>query len=188
MPVAWAKTDSPTLKQIVPQGYRDIAREQGVPPHILYALSLTESGRTISRAGQDAQVRCAQGCARTAKAFRPWPWTLNVEKKSYYYPTRRAAWQALTGFLEQGKVVDIGLAQVNWKWHKKRLINPWQALEPYLNLRVGAQILREHYDASGDWWTAIGHYHASAPTPEARERAQRYRVRVGRHLNRVRSD
>jgi len=172
MPTAWAKGEgvsSPT--SVVPQGYRDVAREHGVPPRILYALSLTESGRAISR-----------------NKVRPWPWTLNVEKKSYYYPTRRAAWQALTGFLEQGKVVDIGLAQVNWKWHKKRLINPWQALEPYFNLRVGAQILREHYDASGDWWTAIGHYHAPAATPAARERAARYRVRVERHLNRIRSD
>ncbi len=166
-PASWAK-DGISLRQAVPQGYRDVAREHGVPPDILYALSLTESGRAISR-----------------NKLRPWPWTLNVEKKSYYYPTRRAAWQALTGFLEQGKVVDIGLAQVNWRWHKKRLIDPWQALEPYFNLRVGAQLLREHYDASGDWWTAIGHYHAPAATPEARERAQRYRVRVGRHLRRL---
>jgi hypothetical protein len=166
-PASWAK-DGISLRQAVPQGYRDVAREHGVPPDILYALSLTESGRAISR-----------------NKLRPWPWTLNVEKKSYYYPTRRAAWQALTGFLEQGKVVDIGLAQVNWKWHKKRLIDPWRALEPYFNLRVGAQLLRERYDASGDWWTAIGHYHAPAPTPEARERAQRYRVRVGRHLRQL---
>lgn len=176
MPVAWAKDKGiPGIssQHIVPQGYREVARAQGVPPNILYALSLTESGRTISR---------------NRNVFRPWPWTLNVEKKGYYYPTRCAAWQALTGFLEQGKVVDIGLAQVNWKWHKKRLVNPWQALEPYFNLRVGAQILREHYDASGDWWTAIGHYHAPAATPEARARAQQYRVRVGRHLRRVHSD
>lgn len=175
MPVASAKDHGVSPQYIVPPGYREVARAHGVPPNILYALSLTESGLTISH-------------KPNRKVFRPWPWTLNVEKKSYYYPTRRAAWEALTGFLEQGKVVDIGLAQVNWKWHKKRLIDPWQALEPYFNLRVGAQILREQYNASGDWWTAIGHYHASAATPEARARAQQYRVRVGRHLRRVHTD
>lgn len=171
LPQAWA-LDYGLLSRpvVVPPGYRDVARAQGVPPGILYAVSLTESGKALS--------------GRTI----PWPWTLNVEKKSYYYPTRRAAWEALTDFLAQGKVVDIGLAQVNWKWHKKRLIDPWQALEPYFNLRIGAQILREHYDASGDWWTAIGHYHAPAATPEARERAQHYRVRVERHLRRLYSD
>ena len=66
MPVAWAKDNGISSQHVVPQGYREVARAQGIPPNILYALSLTESGRAISR-----------------NTFRPWPWTLNVEKKSY---------------------------------------------------------------------------------------------------------
>jgi hypothetical protein len=35
--------------------------------------------------------------------------------------------------------------QVNWRYHQDKLGSPWQALDPYHNLRVGAEILQDCY-------------------------------------------
>ena len=145
----------------VPAGYRAVAAEQGIPPTILYAVALTESGHPVAPAG----------------VYRPWPWTLNLSGAGYVYATRREAWRALRDWLDQGKrSIDIGLMQVNWHYHRKRLGDPWQALDPYHNLRVGADILRDCYRVERDWWASVGCYHApSQPTNAAR---YRHRVRA----------
>ena len=145
--------------ETVPAGYRSIASERSIPSSVLYAVALTESGKQVASKG----------------VYRPWPWTLNVAGRGYYFDSRQAAWQALTGWLKDGKrSVDIGLMQVNWRYHKERLGTPWQALDPYHNLRVGAEILQECYTTRQDWWASVGCYHA----PSNPQRADQYRRRV----------
>ena len=146
----------------VPPGYRQVATAHGVPSKIFYAMALTESGRHIER----------QGIAR------PWPWTLNVHGEGGYYPTRHAAAAALREALSRGKdSVDIGLMQVNWRYHGKALQSPEAALDPYRNLNVAATILVRCYRERRDWWEAVGCYHA----PNHALRAQRYQERVRGH-------
>jgi hypothetical protein len=113
---------------------------------------------------------------------RPWPWTLNVAGKGYYFETRLEAWQALRDWLAQGRrSIDIGLMQVNWRYHRERLGDPWQALDPYHNMRVGAEILQGCYASRQDWWDSVGCYHA----PANPERATRYRRRVETQWRRI---
>jgi hypothetical protein len=153
----------------VPSGYRLVASERAIPHAIFYAVALAESGRTLTTDG----VR------------RPWPWTLNVAGDGYYYATRIEAWQALRKWLDQGKrSIDIGLMQVNWRYHQARLGDPWQALDPYHNLRVGAGILQDCYATRRDWWVSVGCYHA----PANPERATRYRRRVESQWRRITQD
>ena len=153
-------------EEAVPSGYRLIASEKKIPDSIFYAVALAESGRS----------------ANTDGVRRPWPWTLNVAGDGYYYATRLEAWQALRDWLDQGKrSIDIGLMQVNWRYHHERLGDPWQALDPYHNLRVGADILRECFTSERDWWASVGCYHA----PANPARAQGYRRRVLSHWQRV---
>jgi hypothetical protein len=143
----------------VPAGYQAVAAERGMPATLLYAVALTESGKQVD----------------PREGYRPWPWTLNVAGRGYYFTSRSAAWYALTGWLEAGeRSIDIGLMQVSWRYHQHRLGTPWQALEPYHNLRVGAGILHDCYTKAGDWWASVGCYHA----PSHVERAERYRRRV----------
>lgn len=142
----------------IPSGYQRIANQAGVPAAILYAIALAESG-----------TRLASG------QRRPWPWTLNIEGRGHYYPTRRAAWRTLRATLARGVTrVDIGLMQVNWGYHREALGDPWQALDPYHNLAVGAAILQAQHRTTGHWWQAVGRYHA----PNHPRRAERYRSRV----------
>ena len=143
----------------VPTGYQSVAASRGIPASVLYAVALTESGKQVDQ----------------REGYRPWPWTLNVAGRGYYFTSRLDAWRALTGWLEAGKrSIDIGLMQVNWRYHQDRLGTPWQALEPYHNLRVGAEILQACYQSRQDWWASVGCYHA----PMNPQRADQYRRRV----------
>ena len=79
--------------QSVPVGYQQVASEYGLPPGLLYAVALTESGQSSLSGGQ----------------FRPWPWALNIDGEGHYFPSRQMAWQALQAVLTQTKTsVDIG--------------------------------------------------------------------------------
>ena len=152
--------------ETVPSGYQVVAAERAIPEAIFYAVALTESGRDVE----------AQGIRR------PWPWTLNVAGKGYYFETRLEAWQALSDWLAKGKrSIDIGLMQVNWRYHRERLGDPWQALDPYHNMRVGAEILQDCYASRQAWWDSVGCYHA----PANPERASRYRRRVETQWRRI---
>jgi hypothetical protein len=146
----------------VPFAYQKIALENGLPAPLFYAVALTESGQSDLSQNQ----------------FRPWPWTLNVSGQGLYFPSRKAAWLALQRALDSDeRSVDIGLMQVNWRYHQKELGSAWHALDPYHNLRVGAAILRQCYRTEADWWASLGCYHA----PGNPVKAARYRERVKRH-------
>ena len=71
--------------------------------------------------------------------------------------------------------------QVNWRSHEARLRDPWTALDPYYNLRLGAWLLATLARESRDLAEAIGRYHA----PGDPARAARYRERVVRWLRRL---
>jgi len=150
----------------VPVGYRSIAAESGIPHTLFYAVAVTESGKQVA----------------SASTYRPWPWTLNVAGRGYFFDSRLAAWQALTAWLAKGKrSIDIGLMQVNWRYHQERLGTPWQALDPYHNLRVGADILQACHTTRQDWWASVGCYHA----PANPQRADQYRRRVVSRWQRI---
>ncbi len=145
----------------VPSGYQMVAAEYGIPSNVLYAVALAESGRWLNG----------------STTRRPWPWTLNVGGLWHFFTSRHAAYLALVLAIEKGdRPVDIGLMQVNWRYHQGKLGSPSRALDPYRNLRVGAQILLACFQTLKSWWKAVGCYHA----PADKHRAARYRERVHR--------
>lgn len=146
----------------VPQAYRVVADEYSVPQSLLYAIALTESGRP------------------TGSVTLPWPWALNVNGQSRWYGSRAEALVDLEQLLAAGETPDIGLMQVCWKYHKRKLSQASLALDPWLNLRAGAAVLAEEYRATGDWWQAVGRYHSRTP-----KLAKAYRTRVMRWYRRI---
>ena len=158
--------DAVSSREPIPPGYESTAAAFGIPGPLLYAVALTESGRSLG----------------SSNAFRPWPWTLNVAGQGYYFESRGAAWRALSGWLEAGRrSIDIGLMQVNWRYHENRLGDAWQALDPYYNLAVGAAILKACAANARDWMVSVGCYHA----PSDPDRAARYRERVNARLRQI---
>jgi hypothetical protein len=148
----------------LPAGYAVMGQRHGVPPLILYGVALQESKLLF---GPHAL---------------PWPWTLNVRGAGLRYGSYPAAVAALRSCLAAGITrVDAGLMQVNWGYHSDKLQDPARALDPYPNLAVGANILRGHFDAAGDWYSAVGRYHAPADPA----RAARYAAQVFRRIAQV---
>jgi soluble lytic murein transglycosylase-like protein len=146
----------------VPSAYHRVAKEYSVPAGILFAIALTESGR------------------RVEGRILPYPWTLNIDGHGEYFSTRTEADARLVQLIHDGQAPDIGLMQVNWKYHRGKLGAPEQAFDPWLNLRAGALVLRKRYEETGDWWQAVGRYHSRTPS-----RARTYRQRVLRWYRRL---
>lgn len=155
---------SPAPAGPVPELYLAVSRFCDVPARLLYAVAKAESGRDLAGEGVE-----------------PWPWTLNIEGESHYYDSREAVFEALMPTLAEGRVVDIGLMQLNWGWKFDDLMSPWLATDPYFNTNTACRIIRTHYEAdkTAGWFAAVGRYHreADAPKHEAARRAYTDRVR-----------
>lgn len=147
----------------VPAGYRHVARLKNVPADLLYAVALQES-----------QMRFGQ-------AALPYPWTLNIRGVPRRFDSYRGAVAALAGCLRQGiLLVDCGLLQICWLYHHALLRSPDRALDPYPNIAVGAQLLRDHFARTGSWFRAVAVYHNANPAI-----GERYAASVFRHLGRI---
>lgn len=155
--------------QDIPAAYVVAGNGHGVPPEVLYSVASAESVVSL-KAGR-----------------RPWPWTLNVAGKSLRFEDRASACQALNHALERTRIVDVGIAQLNVRWHPQlfgagqRFATPCDGLDPYANLDEAAQLIRQHFDATGDWLIAAGRYHH----PAGGQHAAHYRAVVGREMTRI---
>ena len=152
----------------VPAGYQAIAYAYGIPSKIFFSIAMVESRKKIY-----------------STKVMPWPWTLNVEGKAYRYTNRKQAWVALSKFVAQKRIVDIGLMQVNWKYHKLKLKTTWDALDPFHNMRVSAQILKSCYSRKKNWWVCVGAYHSPGRKPAQKARAELYKKRVKEQYKRI---
>lgn len=146
------------LATIPPAFYKASALKQ-VPADLLYSISLQES-QLVTNKGR----------------IIPWPWTVNWQGRGYRFNTRAKMYAFCQRLLKNGyRSFDVGLAQVNWRWHADRFNGDlWAATDPWINLTAAASYLKERYDVSGNWWTAAGEYHH--PTNTARATSYRQSV------------
>jgi hypothetical protein len=150
-----------------PAAYRVAGASAGVPPDVLFAVALQESGLKLHG------------------KLIPWPWTLNVAGDPRRFRNRRAACAALSAALVDTPAtrVDVGLVQINVGFHAHRVGRPCDLLDPYRNLEIAATILREQHASGEDWLLAAGRYHR----PAGGAPAARYRQGVQQHLLHARS-
>lgn len=154
------------VAEVPPPAYILAANNANVPPEILYAVALTESG-----------TKTANG------ELRPWPWTLNIKGTGYFFNSQIEACSTLRQALTttSSKRIDVGIAQINIGYHGHYVTSPCELLEPYTNLRIAAMLLRQHYQQSNNnqnWLIVAGKYHA----PNNPTNAARYRSKVKKHL------
>lgn len=119
-----------------------------MPPRLLGAISLTETGRPDPADGR----------------IRPWPWTINAAGEGHFYPTKQAAIAAATALQARGvRSIDVGCMQVNLMYHPTAFASLDEALDPRLNVAFAVRFLGRLYAASHDWRTAVGDYHSETP-------------------------
>ena len=104
--------------------WAEAAAPHRLDPALLYAIALMESGRP--REG----------------GLAPWPWTLWLPGQGgVFLETREQALSTLRAHSDAA--VDVGLMQVNLRWHGHRIASPEALLEPERNLEIAAGILSE---------------------------------------------
>lgn len=122
------------------------ARRGGVPPEVLQAVALTETGR------------------RQNGRLRPWPWAINREGEGFWFKTEDEALAFARDSLAQGRTsFDVGCVQINYRWHGHAFPSLEQMFDPEYTATYAAQFLRNLYEEHGDWSEAAGAYHSLTP-------------------------
>jgi hypothetical protein len=119
-----------------------------LPPRLLAAISLTESGRVEPATGR----------------VRPWPWTINAEGVGQFFATQQEAITTVKALQAQGvQSIDVGCLQVNLMYHPDAFRSLEDAFEPRTNANYAARFLNALYAVSKDWAVAIAAYHSETP-------------------------
>lgn len=166
----------------IPRAYDLIANRYGLPPEVFFSIAMVESGKLETGKVRD-------------RRFLPWPWTLNIDEKPYYFDTREEAEVALMKALiraeKEGRVgkVAVGLGQIYMPSHINQFASPLQALDPTVNLNYAAKLLVEHYiwtikQGKPDWWVAVGRYHSPGNENAAKQYREMVYSRCTRFSNR----
>lgn len=123
------------------------------------------------------------GIALNESAYngRAWPWTLNVAGRGFFFRTREDAYRAVRYLISNGRSdFDVGILQINWRYHGKRFASPWDALAPATNIRVAENILNENYRLTHSAVKAVAYYHSANPAP-----GREYVARFVKHLSQI---
>jgi soluble lytic murein transglycosylase-like protein len=138
-------TDPPALCEAAAAAAEYTAR---LPPRLLSAISLTETGRLDAATGR----------------LRPWPWSVDIDGAGQFFATREDAIAAVKAAQAQGvKSIDVGCMQVNLMFHPDAFADLEQAFDPTTNARYAARFLNALYAVSHDWSHAIAAYHSETP-------------------------
>jgi hypothetical protein len=120
-----------------------------LPPRLLAAISLTETGRRDQATG----------------TFRPWPWSINAEGQGQFFASSRDAIAAVKDLQARGvQSIDVGCMQVNLMYHPRAFASLEEAFDPRRNALYAARFLNVLYASSKDWMRAVGSYHSETPS------------------------
>ncbi|MBT3908625.1 MAG: transglycosylase SLT domain-containing protein, partial [Rhodospirillaceae bacterium] len=131
-------------QNICAEAVRKAERKNAIPTHLLSAISLAESGRWNA----EKQANIA------------WPWTVTSGGEGQFFKSKAEA-LAEVEFLRTDGVtnIDVGCMQINLHHHPNAFRNLNVAFDPTRNVAYAAHMLSGHYRQTGDWKTAVAHYH-----------------------------
>jgi hypothetical protein len=136
-------------------------RVYGIPPALLHAISIVESGRYD----------------QTRKAVIAWPWTVTAEGEGHYLPSKAEAIALVRKLKSQGvRNIDVGCMQVNLRYHPDAFADLDQAFDPAANVGYAARFLQGLFSATGHWPTAASYYHSQTPSLAAAYRERLMKV------------
>nr|WP_306418105.1 transglycosylase SLT domain-containing protein [Defluviimonas aquaemixtae] len=164
--IAGSCLGTPALASSDPANFCDqvaaeAARRSGVPISVLKAISLTETGR------------------KHGGAVRPWPWTVNMEGKGFWFETEDEARAYVYKEYKRGaRSFDIGCFQINYKWHGTAFRSIDEMFDPLANALYAAKFLKSLHAEQGDWGRAAGAYHSRTPKFATRYQARFERFRT----------
>lgn len=164
---------------------RTAARHE-LEPELLRAIAKVESNLypwAININWESFRPESPYQAVRLIRKVRQNPWLLRVdyadESHRLFFPSGRAAQQALAGLRQRATLmgidpphqweirkldvrsVDIGLMQINWKFHGEHFESMEELFDPATNMDYAARFLRKLLKEHGDTETAVAHYHSN---------------------------
>ena len=137
----------------------DAANNAAMPPDVLLALTLVETGR--NRGG----------------SFDPWPWTVNMEGKGYWFDTRAEAVDFVSqSYTDGARSFDVGCFQINHRWHGEAFTSFNQMFDPSDNATYAVKFISSLYNERGSWSWAAGAYHSRTTALSTKYRARFDRI------------
>ncbi|MGV2433258.1 MAG UNVERIFIED_CONTAM: transglycosylase SLT domain-containing protein [Rickettsiaceae bacterium] len=114
----------------------DAEKKYGIPSGILMAISRVESGMNI--------------------------FSLNINGRPYIAKSQNEAVKIIKQSISSGiSNVDIGIMQINYRWHGKEFASLEDMLKPSQNIDYAAAYLRILKEQHGSWKKAIRYYHSA---------------------------
>jgi len=113
----------------------------GVDPLLLYSIAITES---------------ATGAGNGY--IRPYPYVFRTKDGPSFFKDLNTAEIALRKVLQNTHNVDIGMMQINLRYHPQP--DPLALLDPQHNLSIAAQYLRKTLASTKDPIVGVGRYHS----------------------------
>ncbi|HSA80003.1 MAG TPA: transglycosylase SLT domain-containing protein [Geminicoccaceae bacterium] len=139
---------------------RETERAEGIPPGLVHAVALAESGRWLAERGHS----------------QAWPWTVTAGSESFYLASKQDALRKIRELRAAGRSnIDVGCMQVNLGYHGEAFASLDEALEPASNIAYGARFLKRLRLQTRSWVRATARYHSSDP-----DRGEAYRNKVYR--------
>lgn len=120
-------------------------RRYHLPPGLLFAISLVESGRPNT----------------ATHLLQPWPWTVQAQDQGLYFDSKSQAVQWVRDAMARGvSSIDTGCLQVNLLFHPHAFETLDAAFDPSRNADYAARFLLRLHATAGDWRQAVGFYHS----------------------------
>ena len=144
---AQPRTDNlrlPDAESCLP-GIAAAERQFALPPKLLNAIGIVESGRTDPASGLVA----------------PWPWTINAAGTDHIFASKAEAVAAVAALQQAGtRSIDVGCLQINLMHHPDAFASLDEAFDPAANTSYGARFLSALYRETGSWPLAAAAYHS----------------------------
>jgi soluble lytic murein transglycosylase-like protein len=89
-------------------------------------------------------------------------YAVNLGGRPVYSSSFAQAVSAAKAQIRSGKRnIDLGVMQLNYRWHGKQFSNIEAMLTPKNNINYAAGLLQSLYKQHGNWQKAIRHYHSA---------------------------
>jgi hypothetical protein len=92
------------------------------------------------------------------------PYAINVAGKARLLASSNEAAEAVKAALTEGTTnVDIGIMQLNYRWHQEHFNDVEEMLNPKTNIKYAGELLSSLFKKHGSWHIALRHYHSATP-------------------------
>jgi soluble lytic murein transglycosylase-like protein len=92
------------------------------------------------------------------------PYAVNIAGKTVIASNQEEAAKTIKNALNSGITnIDIGIAQINYRWHGDNFKNIEEMINPVTNIEYAAKLLSSLFKQHGTWHKALRYYHSATP-------------------------